>query len=448
MILKKFPHPIILVLLLIFVAAGLTYVLPSGSYDRELNEISGREVVVPGTYHETDSSPISFFDIWVSIPRALSETSEVIFLVFLIGGAFVVVEKTSALNQGVYFLTNKIKGNSNLIIVFVSILFTLAGAMNNTQEEIVAVIPVLVILTGSFGLKPQVAVAMSTGSAIIGAAFSPINPFQVGIAQKLAQVELFSGALYRGIFLLIGMSLWIVILIRYANKTKRIIPEGNNEIQEKLSKKSLLIFLLVATTFGVMVIGILNWDWDFNQMAAPFVLMALVVGLIGDLKLEGTINAYLSGIKEMVPSGLLIGFAMAISLVMKEGNILDTIVYYLVLPIQNVSEYMAVFGMYIVHSILHIPVPSVSGQAALTMPLMIPASDLLGINRQVAILAYQYGAGLTDMLTPTNGALMAVLIAAKVNYNEWIKFILPKFLIIMALAFLSLFISMFFFVFA
>ncbi|MDH5598368.1 MAG: YfcC family protein, partial [Cyclobacteriaceae bacterium] len=263
MILKKFPHPIILVLLLIFVAAGLTYVLPSGSYDRELNEISGREVVVPGTYHETDSSPISFFDIWVSIPRALSETSEVIFLVFLIGGAFVVVEKTSALNQGVYFLTNKIKGNSNLIIVFVSILFTLAGAMNNTQEEIVAVIPVLVILTGSFGLKPQVAVAMSTGSAIIGAAFSPINPFQVGIAQKLAQVELFSGALYRGIFLLIGMSLWIVILIRYANKTKRIIPEGNNEIQEKLSKKSLLIFLLVATTFGVMVIGILNWDWDF-----------------------------------------------------------------------------------------------------------------------------------------------------------------------------------------
>ncbi|HEX6068362.1 MAG TPA: Na+/H+ antiporter NhaC family protein, partial [Longimicrobiaceae bacterium] len=178
-------------------------------------------------------------------------------------------------------------------------------------------------------------------------------------------------------------------------------------------------------TFAAYVFGILRLGWGFNEMSGLFFAMGLIAGLVGRLGVEGTVEAYIDGFRAMAFAGLLIGFARAIFVVLDDGRVIDTIVFALVTPLEGLPVALAAFGMMGAHVLIHFPVPSVSGQAVLTMPVLVPMSDLLGLSRQVTVLAYQYGAGLTDLVTPTNGALMAVLIAAEVRYERWLRFVLP-----------------------
>lgn len=429
-----FPHTLVLLIAFIFLAAVLTRLLPAGAYDRQTDDVTGREVVVAGSYHEVEASPVGFFDAIVAIPRGMIDAGDVIFLVFLIGGAFMVVDETQALKKGVAGLSSRLQGRESLIIVIVSLVFAAGGALNNLQEEIVALIPVLLILTNSLGYKPIVAVAMSLGAAMVGAAFSPINPFQVIIAQKISDVPLFSGWAFRLSSMVPALALWIFWTIRYAKRTRtKVSDEDRREINAELDWRSGTILGLVVLTFAAMVYGIFNWGWDFNEMSALFFLMGIAVGLIGQLKLNGTAEAYIRGFREMAFAGLLIGFARAIYLVLDDGQVIDTIVYGLFTPISQLPSQLSAVGMIVAHAGLHVPVPSQSGQAVLTMPLLIPLSDLIGLSRQVTILAYQFGSGLTDIITPTNGALMAVLVAAGVKYDEWFSFIIRKYLWLLAL---------------
>lgn len=427
-----FPHTLVLLIGFILLATVFTHILPSGAYDRQTDEVTGREVVVAGSYHEVEASPVGFFDTIVAIPRGMIDAGDIIFLVFLIGGAFMVVDETQALKKGVAGLSSKLQGRESLIIVIVSLVFAAGGALNNLQEEIVALIPVLLILTNSLGYKPIVAVAMSLGAAMVGAAFSPINPFQVVIAQKISDVQLFSGWAFRLVSMIPALALWIFWTIRYAKKTKTEAT-SREQIDAQLDWRSSTILCLVVLTFALMVYGIFNWGWDFNEMSALFFIMGIVVGLIGKLKLNGTAEAYIRGFREMAFAGLLIGFARAIYLVLDDGQVIDTIVYGLFTPISKMPSQLSAIGMIIAHAGLHVPVPSQSGQAVLTMPLLIPLSDLIGLSRQVTILAYQFGSGLTDIITPTNGALMAVLVAAGVKYDEWFGFIFKKYLLLLGL---------------
>ncbi len=438
----SFPHPLTLLITFIFIATILSYFIPAGQFDRHVDEATGREVVVSGSYHAVDPAPVGFFDAIVAIPRGMIEAADVIFLVFLIGGAFTVVDETKALKRGVTWLTNKLAGKEILIIILISIAFAIGGALENMQEEIIPLIPVLIILTNSLGFKPIVAVSMSAGSAFIGAAFSPMNPFQVGIAQKLADLPLLSGSSFRMIFLLIALGIWIFWTIRYAYKN-RIEPISDQKIkvENKDVFRSNLILFIVVLTFAIIGYGILEVGWGFNQMSAAFFIMGLVAGIVGKLGLTGTAEAYIKGFKEMAFAGLLIGFARAIYVVLDDGLIIDSIVYGIFIPISELPVQLSAVGMVIGHIFIHIPVPSVSGQAVLTMPLLVPLSDLIGLSRQVTVLAYQFGAGLTDLITPTNGALIAILAAAGLKYDEWFRYAFTKFLMLIGLGIIAILVA-------
>lgn len=438
----SFPHPIILLTALIFIAAILSYVIPAGEYERQRDEATGRDVVVSGTYERVESSPVGFFDTFVAIPRGMIEAADVVFLVFLIGGSFMVVDQTQALRKGVAMLTNRFKGSEFMVLIVLSIAFVAAGALNNTQEEIIALVPVLLILMRRLGYRPLVAVAVSFGSAVVGASFSPINPFQVQIAQKLAQLPLLSGGGFRLIFLLIATAVWTYWIIRFARKTQsepEILDDSGTDTLS--ANRTIVILSLVVLTFAIMVYGILSLHWDFNQMSALFFIMGIIAGLVGKLGLSGTAKAYSKGFSEMAFAALLIGFARAIFVVLDDGRIMDSIVAGLFTPIQDLPAEISGIGMVVAHILLHIPVPSVSGQAVLTMPLLIPLSDLIGMSRQVTILAYQAGAGMTDLITPTNGALIAVLAAAGVKYQEWWAFALKKFLLLILLSIIAIIVA-------
>ena len=295
-----------------------------------------------GDYHKVDPSPVGFFDAVVAIPLGMIEAADIIFLVFLIGGAFTVVDETQALKKGVTWMTTSFKGRENIIIIIVSIFFAIGGALNNLQEEIVALVPVLLILTNSLGFKPMVAISMSAGAAFVGSAFSPINPFQVGIAQKLAQLPLLSGGGFRLVFLFIAMSLWIFWTIRYAWKTKSERTDNGDSSAfldgEGSDWRTTTILLMVMLAFAMIVIGILNWGWDFNEMSACFFVMGILAGLVGKLGVDGTATAYVKGFREMAFAALLIGFARAIFVVLEEGSIIDTIVYGLFTPVSKTTD--------------------------------------------------------------------------------------------------------------
>jgi len=415
-----FPHPMNLLLGCILVAAGLTYVVPAGQFDRAVDEVTGRTVVVPGTYHAVDSNPVNLFEAAVAIPRGLLDAGDVVFLVLLIGGAFTVVDQTGALRRWVGWLVGRLGGRDLLVIPVISILFATGGVLENMQEEIIALVPMLMILTRRVGFTPMVAVAMSAGAAFVGSAFSPINPFQVGIAQNLAQLPLLSAGGYRTVFLFLALAFWIWTTMRYAEKT-RVLPgdlasgsetgsTGGALAEEALTHRDMLVLGLVA---------------------------GLLAGAIGRLGFQGTAEAYTRGFRDMAFAAVLIGLARAISVVLEDGYVVDTLVQGIFTPIESLPVQLSALGMMVSHIGIHVPVPSVSGQAVLTMPILVPLSDLLGISRQVTVLAYQMGGGLTDLITPTNGGLMAILAAAGVGFDEWWKFVIPRYLVVLGIGAVS-----------
>ncbi len=429
----RFPHPLTLLTGCILLAAAASYVLPAGEYDRQEDAVTGRTVVVAGTFHEVEPDPVGFFDAIVAIPKGMADAASVVFLVFLIGGAFTVVDETGALGSAVSWLVAKLQGRELLVIPVVSLLFATGGVLENMQEEIIALVPVLLILVRRMGFTPLVAVSMSAGSAFVGSAFSPINPFQVQIAQKLAGLPLLSGGAFRLVFLALALSLWIAATMREAHKTRTVPQAAEPGEHSEFTHRDTTILATVGITFAVLVWGIMKLDWDFDQMSALFFIMGIVVGLVGGLKVAGTAEAYVRGFRSMAYAALLIGFARAIFVVLEQGRIVDTIVHGIFTPVADLPVALSALGMMVAHALVHIPVPSVSGQAVLTMPMLVPLSDLMGLSRQVTVLAYQFGAGLTDLITPTNGALMAILAAGGVEFQVWMKFVLKWYLALFAL---------------
>ena len=427
---SRFPHVLTLLTGCILLAAALSYVLPAGRYDRQEDEATGREVVVAGTFHEVEQNPVGPFQVFVAIPLGMADAASVIFLVFLIGGAFTVVDETGALRRSIGWLVRKLDGRELLVIPVIAVIFATGGVLENMQEEIIPLIPVLLILTRRVGFDAVTAVSMSAGAAFVGSAFSPINPFQVGIAQKLAELPLLSGGAFRMIFLAIALGIWIWGTMRHAARTRTEPDTADFDRAEPIGARNGVIIGLVLATFAVLTFGLLRLSWDFDQMSALFLIMGIVAGLIGGLRVTGTAEAFVKGFRSMAFAALLIGFARAIYVVLDQGVIIDTIVHGLFTPIANLPVALSAIGMMVVHTAVHIPVPSVSGHAVLTMPVLVPLSDLLGMSRQVTVLAYQYGAGLCDLLTPTNGALMAILATGGVRYEQWVKFAVPLYLLV------------------
>jgi uncharacterized ion transporter superfamily protein YfcC len=423
------PHPLTLLTCCVVLAALLSHVLPAGRYDRRDDPVTGRSVVVAGTYHAVPPAPLGFMQTLVTIPRGLIDAASVVFFVFLVGGAFSVVDQTGALRQAVGALARSLGHNELLVIPLVSLLFATAGALENMQEEIIALVPVLLLLCRRMRFPSLTAVAMSLGSAAVGAAFSPINPFQVGIAQKLAGLPLVSGASFRMIFLVIAVAGWTAGTMRHAAHN-RVAPstDADDEPHEPFDARRLSVIGVVLAGFAAFVFGVMRLGWDFDQMAALFLLVGVLAGLVGGLGVSGTADGFVEGFRSMAFAAMLIGFARAVYVALDQGQIIDTIVHALVTPLAAMPVSVAAIGMIALHTIIHVPVPSVSGQAVLTMPVLVPLSDLLGLSRQVTVLAYQFGAGLCEVLTPTNGALMAIVVAARVRYDEWLRFALPLYL--------------------
>jgi uncharacterized ion transporter superfamily protein YfcC len=309
------------------------------------------------------------------------------------------------------------------------------------QEEIIPLVPALLVLGAGLGIDAVAVVAMSAGAAMVGSAFGPTNPFQAAIALKLAELPPFSALGLRLAMFAVGFTIWSASTMRYVVRPRippKADPAFGTEAPNLDTRRHLLIFAIVLSPMAAYVYGVLRLGWAFNELSAAFLIGGLVAGLVGGLSLTRTVEVYLQGMESLLPAALMVGVARSISLVLEDGRVIDTILNALVSPLSGVPPLVAAVLMVPFHALIHIVVPSVSGQAVLTMPLFVPMADVLGLSRQVPVLAYQTGAGLMELATPTNGSLMAILLAAGVPFQRWIRFALGGILLLAVMGILSL----------
>lgn len=433
----KIPHTFIVLLSITLLMTILTWVIPAGEFERM--DLNGRTVVVPGSYQVVESNPQSPFDFLMSIPKGLEQAGDIVFFVFIVGGVFRIFTESGMVQAGVGALAKKLKGKEKLIIPIVLLVFAIGGATMGMSEETIVFIPVGIALALAMGFDALTGMAMITMGAAIGFYAGILNPFNVGVAQTIGELPMFSGWEYR---LLILAVLWVITsayLVHYAGKvkadpTKSVIyglpltgaaADVDTEVDHlpEFTLRLKLVLLAFVGGFFIIAFGVFQYGWYLNEISAVFLAMGLITGVLtgqGPSKLAET---FVEGASEVIFAALAIGIARSILVVMSDGKIIDTLVYYLSNLISSLPKTLSVIGMYISQIIINFFIPSGSGQAAATMPIMIPLADHLEITRQTSVLAFQFGDGFMDSIIPTSGVLMAQLSLAGVPYERWAKFI-------------------------
>ncbi len=424
----RLPHPLVLLLGGVAMAAVLTWILPAGLYQRRHDPVTNRELVVAGTYAHVTSTPVGPLTALLAVPKGIVAGADVILTVLVVGGAFALLDATGVLARLVGALVGRTR-RPRLVVVFVCLIFATFGALENMQEEIIALVPVLLVLSRGLGFGAITALGMSVGSAAVGAAFGPTNPYQTGIALKFAELPPLSQPGLRFALLGAAVAVWIAYTLAMTSRDD-VRPDVTAPAQEPATTRDFVLLALVVLPFGPYVYGVVRLDWGFNELSAVFLAVAFAVGLVSGKNLSETAVAFLKAMEGMLAAGLFVGVARAISVVLTDGQVMDTIIHGLATPLARAPGTAAAVLMVPVHAILHVAVPSVSGQAALTMPIMAPLADLLGISRDAAVIAYQTGAGLMDLVTPTGGALLAILLGAQVDFTRWLRFVVPGVLLV------------------
>ena len=421
----RFPDALTILVACVIAAAVLSYIVPAGQYDRRHDPATGRTIVVAGSYHRVPASPVGVFQTFVAIPKGLTDAAPVIFLIFLAGGAFSIVDETGALRQGTIWLAGRLGNRRALVVPIVCSVFALGGAIDGMWEEIIALTPVLVMLARHVGFDEVTAVSMSLGAAGVGGAFSPINPFNVGIAQKFAELPLLSGGGFRTAVMIPAVAIWTWCTMRHAVRTQSAPASTEMSPSGSLDTRHAATLLAAVATFAVYTVGAIRYDWGFDELSALFLLLGIVAGLAGGLRVAGTTRAFVGGFRTTVYAGSLVGISRAIYVVLEQGKIVDTIIQGMVTPLMDLPKGIFALGMMVVQTAINLAVPSSTGQAALTMPVLVPLSDLLGVSRQVTVLAFQYAPGVMAPILPTGGAVMAILALAGVRYDQWLRFAAP-----------------------
>jgi uncharacterized ion transporter superfamily protein YfcC len=431
----KVPHTLVLLFSMMVFALVLTYVLPQGVFKTMTNE-QGRSVVVPNSYEKLeDSQLLSLWSLFTVLPRAFADSQDIIFFVFIIGGALAVIKSTGVFDAFIGKMLEKFNSRPQLLIVATMLVFSVGSSTLGMAEEYLPFITILIALSIGLSMDVITAVGMMVVGYGVGYGVAAINPFTVLIAQEVAELPPTSGLWYRLVllvpFFLVG---WHHVqnygLAVKKDPSKSLMPQTELTPEVKkdypaLSARHWIIFLMIVATLILIVYGISQWHWYLVELGATFFALSIAVAIVGKISPNDTAKAFGIGASELTTTALLIGFARSIALLLEDGLVLHTIVHYLSIPLQSVGSELASVGMFFFQSLLNFFIPSGSGQAFVTMPLMAPIADLTGVSRQVAVLAYQFGDGFTNMLVPTNAVLMGIIGIAGVPYDKWFKFIIP-----------------------
>lgn len=445
---KRIPHTFTIVFALIVFAAVLTWVVPAGEFVRETIDVNGssREVVVNNSFHYTERAPQTW-QIFSALFNGFVDKADIIIFILMVGGAFWILNNSHAIDVGVMAFLRWVKrlsrykiikklGVENIIITLVMLLFSLFGAVFGMSEETIAFVVVFIPLAIQMGYDSIVGVCMCYVAAHVGFAGAMLNPFTIGIAQGIADLPLFSGLEYRLFCWVVLTIVGIAFVLWYARRVKAR-PESSPVYQlddywrsrmesseeSRLTVRQILILVLFFVTIVALVVGVLKFGWYIEEISALFLAMGILAGIIDRQGADDIAKLFLAGCKDILSAALVVGLASGIIFILKDGCVIDTILYGLTRSLAQVGDVVSLGAMYVFQTLLNVVMPSGSAKAALTMPIMAQFADLIDVSRQTTVLAFQFGDGFTNMLTPTSGVLIGVLGMARIPYGTWLKWV-------------------------
>ena len=455
---KKFsmPHIFVILFMIIILASLASYIVPAGEYERVTME-DGREVIDPNTFELVESTPVGLFDFMFAVPTGLIETAEIIFGVLMIGGMFAVIERTGIISIGVGKLAHMFSNRGLWVIPILMIPFAIITTFTGQVELSLIYLPAILPLMLKLGFDKVTAAGTVLVATISGFTVALTSPANLGVSQTVSQLPLYSGMGYRIVILAIILLVGIGFVVRYAKKV-RSHPElsftydasdlTQNEAmlvtdEKKATTRQKLASVVVLIAFGVLLWGLFEHSWYFRELSGLYILTGVVVGLVGGLGVSQISESFIEGFKNILLGALVVGVARGVAVVLNEGNIMDTITYAAGNLVAAMPSSVTATIMLVVQGLLNFLIPSGSGQAMVTMPIMSGLADLSGVSRQTAVLAFLFGDGFSNIFYPTSGYFMAALAIAGIQWTKWVKFIWPLLLIWYGLAIVFLFIAQF-----
>ena len=437
-----FPNTYVIIILMMIVAVLLTWIIPSGEFERVKDEVSKQSIIIPGTFKYIENNPISFLQIPVYIMKGLAKASDIVFLVIIVGGAFNIIIETGMFQSFAGRLTKVFSNKEVLIIPAFSTIFALACTTMGVNTFI-GFAPIAVIIARSIGYDAIVGVSMVALGGAIGFSTGTFNPFTTGVAQSIAGLPIFSGVGYRFICLVAFLIVTNIYIIWYAKKVKANpeasvvyeMEQENKKLEvsekqhDKIEGRHYLVLLIVIACFVLLVYGSQNWKWKLQENAAMFLWMGVLSGFAYGFGPSKIAEEFTKGAKKLVYGALMIGMANGISLILADGKILDTTVQYLGGLLVVLPSHAQAAGMFLMQLLINGLITSGSGQAAATMPIMLPVADIIGMTKQTAVLAFNFGDGLSNYILPTSSALMGFIAMVGISYSNWMKFMWKLFLI-------------------
>lgn len=442
--------------MIIILASLASYIVPAGEYERVTME-DGREVIDPNTFELVERTPVGLFDFMFAVPTGLIETAEIIFGVLMIGGMFAVIERTGIISIGVGKLANMFSNRGLWVIPILMIPFAIITTFTGQVELSLIYLPAILPLMLKLGFDKVTAAGTVLVATISGFTVALTSPANLGVSQTVSQLPLYSGMGYRIVILAIILLVGIGFVVRYAKKV-RSHPElsftydasdlTQNEAvlvtdEKKATTRQKLASVVVLIAFGVLLWGLFEHSWYFRELSGLYILTGVVVGLVGGLGVSQISESFIEGFKNILLGALVVGVARGVAVVLNDGNIMDTITYAAGNLVAAMPSSVTATIMLVVQGLLNFLIPSGSGQAMVTMPIMSGLADLSGVSRQTAVLAFLFGDGFSNIFYPTSGYFMAALAIAGIQWTKWVKFIWPLLLIWYGLAIVFLFIAQF-----
>jgi len=427
----------VMLLAITAIAAIFTWIVPAGQYDM-VEGAGGRLVPDPQSFQFIERTPIGFFEMVRAVPRGMEEVGFIIFFILIIGGAFNVITSTGAIEAGLGRLAKAFAGKELLLIPIMMTAFAIFGATFGMAEETIPFVPILVTLALALKFDSITGTAIVFLGATAGFTSGILNPFTVGVAQGIAGLPLFSALGFRVAIFVVMVGVSIAFVMRYALKVKKNpqlspmyeVDKKRDNLMDinnlpEFTPRRIIILLMLLATIVILIIGVMRLGWWIEELSVLFLVLGFVAALVGGIGPNGFGSKMTEGMSAIAGGALVVGFARAIVVVLNDGNILHTMLFAASNVLSNFVPLVSALGMYVFQSLLNYLIPSGSGQAAVSMPIMAPLADLVGVTRQTSVVAFHIADGIANAFMPMSAFLMAGLAIAKIQWNIWARWILP-----------------------
>ncbi len=436
---SKIPHVLVVFVSIIIVTALLTYVIPAGKFDTVVNA-SGRTVVVAGSYHLIEDNPCTISGFFESFIKGMQYNASVIFFVLIIGGAFQIITATGVITKISVGAARKFAGNEVWVIPIFVCLFATFGTTMAMSQELVLFVPLGVAIARSMGFDALTGTGMIGLGAVAGYSCGLTSPFNTGVAQTIAELPLYSGMTFRAVLLAILLVATCAYLMLYARKVKKnpelsIVADlereekGKNQLNfdevEKFTTSDWVVVFILIGGLAWLVYSVGNGGWWFAEMSALFIVIGVLSGIVKRFSMNKIAKEFTAGAEMLVLGALVVGCAGSVSVIMNDSGIRDSIINACATAIGGLPNQLSAIGMYITQTLINFPIQSGSGQASVTMPIMVPLGDLVGVSRQTTVLAFLLGDGFTNIIYPTGASMMTYIAMVKIPYAKWVKFVFP-----------------------